>query len=147
WIEVPGPDGRWMRYDPTPPSNRPDPEEDPSAAATDTATEDMPTPEQIRQRAEDAAHPLRAAVATAMEGRWGWAGAAAALAAAALTAVVALRAWRRRKDPRRALLERRADDLAELARGLGIAVSPATTVSVLALALADRTGVDLGPHL
>jgi transglutaminase-like putative cysteine protease len=138
WIEIPGVDGRWMRWDPTPPSPRP-PDDDQTPLE---APPPMVIPK-IQQQIDADEHPVITAVATTMDGWW-WAVGAACAALAAL--VVAVR-WRRRGDPRRALLVRRADDLADLARSLGIAVSPATTVSALAQALGERTGVDLRAHL
>jgi len=52
-------------------------------------------------------------------------------------------ATRPRRDPRLLVLERRADDLFNLAIALGIPVSPSTTLTGLTATLETRTGMDL----
>jgi hypothetical protein len=67
------------------------------------------------------------------------------VAAIALVLVWFIRRWWRRRhlDPRRIELERRADDLFTFARGLGVRVTPASTVATISVALERKTGIDL----
>ncbi|MBA2481071.1 MAG: transglutaminase domain-containing protein [Planctomycetes bacterium] len=140
WIEVADSYGIWRRFDPTPAqslSEQRDREIAAEVATTrppDISPEDMKTAAEILKVAQERRH-----------GRWRL----FAYAVAALAAALIIWRWlrRARRDPRRLELERRADDLFRLASGLGISVTPATTVTMVAQTMSARTGIDLSPWL
>lgn len=133
WAEVIGRDGRWHRVDATPVSgfmlrsrdldeSLAEPPPRPVLPTTPTAVEPAPS----------RAVPLLAA-ATAI----------AFLLAGLATTWLWLRWRRRRASPLRRELDRRRDELLNLAADLGIKITPATTFSAVVEALSAKTGAQL----
>jgi hypothetical protein len=139
WIEAVDSYGIWRRFDPTPSTSLTERDREIAAEVAATHPPEI-TPEDIMKAKQglEAAEEQR-------NNRWR---AIAIAAAAAVSGVVVWRWLRRpRRDPRLIALERRADDLFRLASGLGIAVTPATTVTMVAQTMSARTGIDLAPWL
>ncbi len=134
WTEFVDSSGHWRRIDATPPGQLK------NEWLKQSSGEEPPPPPEIKTGDKADAAETEPASLTSLS-RSGWL--PAALACLVL-AWFARRWWKRRGlDPRRAELERRADDLFHFARGLGIAVTPAATVTTVTAALQARTGMDL----
>ncbi len=136
WIEVAGPDGRWIRFDPTPGRTNQPPPLIPTGSGA--------TPAQAQEAARQAARETaRAETRRRMP----------FLIVIVLVGLLALALgwwkWRQRprRDPRRAELDRRQADLFALARELGIRSGPATTLSMIVARLSERSRIDLGRTL
>jgi hypothetical protein len=138
WVEFVDSTGRWRRIDPTPGTAR---GQILSSYARDN--QEPPVPLEARNWIDQVRHPPKS-TGIAVLPRSG--GARAALVAGVVLVLLWLVArWvrLRPRDPRRAELERRADDLFAFARGLGIRITPASTVASVSFALERRTGLDL----
>ena len=145
WIEVVGRAGTWVRADPTPPTVR--------QAVTAAAAASVPPPPPVPP-VEVAPVPVPVVAAPGTVGTvaplpkfapvrsWWW-------AVVLLILPVAVLWWRRRQPAsvaaRRAAAEQEA--LAALARDLGLRVTRRTTLSELAAALSQRTGINLDEDL
>jgi len=140
WCEYIDSHHDWRSIDPTPASAI-------ARSLAEIAPDDLPpmTPAILSQIADrnrpEAVAQQRAA--TRSQARHLALGLGAAVAGVVLGWAVLRVARRPRRDPRLAMLERRADDLFNLAITLGIAVSPSTTLAGLTTTLETRTGMDL----
>ncbi len=136
WIEVAGPDGRWIRFDPTPGrANQPPPPIPTGPESTPTQVE-----ETLRTAAREAARA---------EARRRLPFIIIVVLVGLVVLAVSWWRWRQRprRDPRRAELDRRQADLFALARELGIRSGPATTLSTIVARLSERSRIDLGRTL
>lgn len=140
WVEVVNSQGRWQRVDPTPAVR-----DVMVGLGVDYGAEDQ-RPDQREPEPVELAPIAESAPAQALARRWWWV-AALALAAGALLVALLRRRSGPPLDPRLAELQRRNDDLLRLAGALGVAVGPATPLTEVAMALQQRTGVDLRQHL
>lgn len=144
WIEVVNAQGRWQRFDPTPASylfQRVDGVEFPTDGPQ--TLQDEPQPQEL----PPVELPAAAMVGTIARRWWPLLFPLGLLLIAAVVLLVRRVTATRKIDPRLAELQRRNDDLVRLAVSLGVAVTPATTLSELAGALERRTGVALEHHL
>jgi transglutaminase-like putative cysteine protease len=138
WIEVVNSRGRWQRFEPTP-SNFPlrrvaglpiNPDENLDALPQAEPPPPVPGAEARSAPGRTWLTPILAGAALILVLAWWW-----------------TRPRSRPIDPRLAELRRQNDSLFRFAAGLGIAIGPATTLTVVTEALTARTGVELGPHL
>ena len=141
WCEYIDSHHDWRRIDPTPAS-------DIARSLAEIAPADLPpmTPAILSQIAADRSSPQAVAehqAATRSQARHLALGLGAAVAGVVLGWAVLRVARRPRRDPRLVMLERRADDLFNLAITLGIPVNPSTTLAGLTETLEMRTGMDL----
>lgn len=140
WIEVVNSQGRWQRFDPTP-SVR----DAMIIGGVDFGGEKEPL-DPREPKPVDLAPITDSTPVQEMARRWWWA-VLLVLVAGGWLLVLVRRAGKPVLDPRLAELQRRNDDLLRLAASLGVAVSPATPLTQVALALQGRTGVDLQRYL
>lgn len=141
WVEFIDSDGYWRRIDPTP-------EADLEQAWAAAAHETLPPPPQVDPQVLDAPEHLNVPQTTAAVVRRHWP--LVVLGNGALAGIVAWLLLRRQRrlpwrDPRHATLERRAEDLFEFARGMGVPIGPSSTVAAVSLELERRCGMDLAP--
>jgi transglutaminase-like putative cysteine protease len=143
WIEVVNAEGRWQRFDPTPGVRN----------ARITAGIDLGnnSTNQIKEPLPQDLPPVNEKNSTSLKtyaANW-WPLIVMAVASLLYVVVIMVRKYRNQipRDPRLAELQRRNDDLVRLAMTLGVMVKPATTLSDVATALEQRTGIDLRRHL
>jgi hypothetical protein len=144
WIEVVNAEGRWQRFDPTPTTAR---------NGGIMANIDLnklsngegidPQPQALTPIDKEGQHSF-----TALATTW-WPLLVLVTICAGFIVLLIIRRVKIQaiRDPRLAELQRRNDDLVRLALALGVPVKPATTLSDVANALEQRTGVDLHHHL
>ncbi len=144
WIEVVNAQGRWQRFDPTPATyirdNLIGVELGPYA---ENANSNEPEP----QKLPPVVKPTEVSVEMIARQWWPLLVPLGLVLVFVVILVARRRGAQRHIDPRLAELQRRNDDLVRLAMSLGVAVTPATTLSEVASALQKRTGVALERHL
>jgi len=144
WIEVVNAQGRWQRFDPTPAiylGMRPD--GIPFGPDGQQTNPNEPQPQELPPIVK----PTDLSVETIARQWWPLLVSLAAVLVFVVILALRRRGARRQIDPRLAELQRRNDDLVRLAISLGVPVTPATTLSDVAIALQRRTGVALDRHL
>ncbi len=142
WLEVVDSDGRWRRCDPTPAA----PLQQTMARLLEQADTPTPTvPSAINTDANTAENAADFQHAQPLNARW-W-----LLIAPGAALTLAVLWWLRRgwrpQDRARAALDAQAESLLRVAVGLGITVTPGSTLTQIAEAVSRATGVDLAQPL